>query len=247
MRRYDARLVAQDPEGALRRLLLGPAGTFLTNTPVFLLPGRVNLQPKHRVLDLQGGRGAIARFLAARIPFHEQPVALDASMAALRLARRDLGPRPAVDIVAGRPTRLPFADAAFDLVIAAHLFRRLTDEGLVVCMSEVERVLRPGGVLVGWDFASLSSRALNRLHLRLLATDPRPPRLRGFGPLAHYAAEAGFVRIERPMLRPFLFPPIPHTAILAQKSDMRGGQAEGTPFEGARHERVGTGSGGRSG
>jgi SAM-dependent methyltransferase len=217
MRRYDARLGARTLEGALRRWLLTPVGTFLTNTPVFLLPGQVNLQPKHRVLDLQGGRAGIARFLAARIPFERPPVALDSSLVALRLARRDLGSGAGVALVAGRPTRLPFHDASFDLVIAAHLFRRLTDEGLVVCLQEAERVLRPGGILVGWDFASLSSRTLNRLHQRVLAGDPRPPRLRGFGPLAHYASEAGFVRIERPMLRPFLFPPIPHTAILAQK------------------------------
>lgn len=215
--RYDAQLRARDLEGAVRRFLLGPAGTFLANTPVYLLPGRLNVQAKHRVLDLQAGRAAIARFLAARIPFRERPVALDSSPAALALARRDLGPDPTVDVVAGRPTRLPFADASFDLVIAAHAFRRLSDQGLVVCMAEVERVLRPGGVLAGWDFTSLSSRTLNRFHQRLLARDAAPPRLRGFGPLAHYAAEAGFARIERPMLRPFLFPPIPHTAILAQK------------------------------
>jgi ubiquinone/menaquinone biosynthesis C-methylase UbiE len=217
MRRYDALLGARTPEGALRRWLLTPPGAFLTNTPVFLLPGQVDLKPRHRVLDLQGGRGGIARFLAVRIPFQQPPVVLDSSLVALGLARRDLGRGGAVALAAGRPTRLPFADASFDLVIAAHLFRRLTDEGLVVCFQEAERVLRPGGILVGWDFASLSSRTLNRLHQRLLAGDPRPPRLRGFGPLAHYASEAGFAHIERPLLRPFLFPPIPHTAILAQK------------------------------
>ena len=217
MRRYDARLAARDPEGVARRFLLGPAGTFLTNTPVFLLPEQLHLQPKHRVLDLQGGRGSIARFLAARIPFHARPVALDSSPAALRLARRDLGAAPPVEVVAGQPERLPFVADSFDLVIAAHVFRRLSDEGLYRCLAEAERVLRPGGVLVGWEFAPLSSRALNRLHRRLLSRDPLPPRLRGFGPLAHAAAEAGFARIERPLLRPFLFPPIPHTGLLAQK------------------------------
>ncbi len=218
LRQYDARLAARSLEGVLRRMLLSPAGSFLTDTPVFLLPGRINLQAKHRVLDLQTGRAAIARFLAARIPFHTPPVALDSSRAALRLARRDLGPRPRVDLVAGQPWRLPFADASFDLVIAAHVFHRLTDEELYHCFLEAERVLRPGGVLAGWDFASVSSRRLNRLHQWLLADGARPPRLRGFGPLAHYATEAGFELIERPLLRPFLLPPIPHTAILAQKA-----------------------------
>lgn len=217
IRRYGDRLTRRGPAGALRRALISPAGMFLTNTPIFLLPGRINLQAKHRVLDLQGGRASLARFLAARIPFHTPPVVLDPSMAALRLARRDLGARPLVDLVAGGPARLPFADGTFDLVVAAHVFRRLSDEELFHCFLEVERVLRPGGVFVGWDFAALGSRRLNRLHQRLLGGDAWRPRLRGFGPLAHYASQAGFELIERPMLRPFLFPPIPHTAIMAQK------------------------------
>jgi len=59
LRRHRARLASPGLEGVLRRALIGPAGVFLINTPVFLLPGRVNLQPKHRVLDLQAGRAAI--------------------------------------------------------------------------------------------------------------------------------------------------------------------------------------------
>ncbi len=219
LQRYDARLRARDFAGAVRRLLLGPAGVFLMNTPVFLLPERLNLLPKHRVLDLQGGRGSIARFLAGRIAFDTPPAALEPSRVALDLARRDLGPSPLVDLVRGTPVRLPFSDASFDLLVAAHLFRRLDDDDLRRALAEAERVLRPGGVLVGWDYAALASRRLNRLHQRVLAGDPSPPHLRGFGPLAHHAAEAGFVVIERPMLRPFLFPPIPHTALLAQKAE----------------------------
>ncbi len=219
IQRYNRRLLAPTAAGALHRFLIGPVGTFFTNTPIFLLPPRLNLQPKHRVLDLRAGRGGILRFLAARIPFHERPVGLDASLPALRLARRDMGTDPPADLVAGRLTHLPFADASFDLVIAAHAFRLLADPGLLQCLLEVHRVLRPNGVLVAWEFAPLSSRTLNRWHLRLLARDPVRPHLRGFGPLAHLAAEAGFVRIERPLLRPFLFPPIPRTALLAQKGE----------------------------
>ncbi len=219
IQRYERRLLSPTPVGALHRFLLGPIGTFLTNTPLFLLPPRLNLQPKHRVLDLQVGRGGTLRFLAARIPFHERPVGLDASPAVLRLARRDMSADPPVELVCGRLTHLPFADACFDLVIAAHAFRHLADPGLLQCLLEVHRVLRPNGVLVAWEFAPLSSRTLNRFHLWLLAGDPVRPHLRGFGPLAHLAAEAGFVRIERPLLRPFLFPPIPRTAIFAQKGE----------------------------
>lgn len=199
-----------------RRFLISPAGNFLTNTALFVLPEQLNLQPKHRVLDIQAGGGALLRFLAARVPFEQPPAGIEASLPALHLGRPAAG-APPINLLGGRPTYLPFADASFDLVIAAHVFRRLADHGLVQCLREVERVLRPNGVLVGWEFAPLSSEWLNRLHVRLLAGDVLPPHLRGFGPLSHFALEAGFVRIERPLLRPFLVPPIPHTAILAQK------------------------------
>jgi ubiquinone/menaquinone biosynthesis C-methylase UbiE len=140
---------------------------------------------------------------------------------ALRLARRDLGDDPLIDVVAGLLVDLPFAAGSFDLVIAAHVFRRLDDRGLVDCLREAHRVLRPGGVVAGWEYAPRSSRALNRLHLRLLAAGPYEPYLRGFGPLVAAATEAGFHAIQRPLLPPFLFPPIPHTALLAQKEGRR--------------------------
>lgn len=218
IRRADARLLAPDAAGAIHRFLLGPRGNFLVNTPLFLLPARLDIRPRHRVLDLRAGRAAIGRFLAARIPFERRPAAIDWSPASLQMARRDLGEASAVDLVAGRPSLLPFAPSSFDLVIAAHVFRHLDDGELMQCVREAARVLRPGGVLVGWDYASLGSRTLNRLHARLLASDPEPPRLRGFGPLAHAAVDAGFAIVERPLFRPFLFPPMPHTAILAQKA-----------------------------
>jgi SAM-dependent methyltransferase len=204
------------------RLLLSPVGTFLTNTPLYLLPGQINLQPRHRVLDLKAGHAAVPRFLAARVPFARRPVALAAAPAALRRARRALGADPPVDLVAGTPVRLPFADASFDLVLAAHLFHRLDDDALAACFAEVLRVLRPAGVLAGWAFAPSSSATLTRLHRRLLHREGAPPHLRGYRPLARLAIAAGFARVERPPFRPFLFPPIPRTAILAQKADAPG-------------------------
>ena len=209
------------PSTSTIRLLpwLGSVATFLTDTPVFLLPERLNLQPKHRVLELQAGSAAIIRFLVGRIAFDVPPVAIDASPAVVRQLRGDLDAHPSVDLVASRLGRLPFATATFDLVIAAHLFHRLDDAELSRCMAEAHRVLRPGGVFAGWDFAPTSSRTLNRLHRRLLSRAAQLPRLRGFGPLADVASSAGFARIERPVLRPFLFPPIPRTAILAQKGE----------------------------
>ncbi|MFN8556474.1 MAG: methyltransferase domain-containing protein [Dehalococcoidia bacterium] len=184
------------------------AAAFLTDTPIFLLPREVNLQAKHRVLVIEAEPRGISRFLAARIPFTAPPVTLAPPIST---PAADAGP------FRSRPGVLPFPDTAFDLVIAAHAFHRLNDDGLSRLVREAHRVLRPGGVFVGWDFAARSSRAINELHRRALTRGGVRPYLRGFGPLAAYTTEAGFVRIERPQLPPFLFPPIPRTAVLAQK------------------------------
>lgn len=228
-RRYERRLRGAGPAAVLHRFLIGPLGSFLLNTPVFLLPGRIKLEPKHKVLDLQGGRGALARILSARVPFHTPPVIMDTSPAALSLARRNADPARPVDLVAARPQRLPFRDESFDLIIAPHAFRRLDDTQLYVAFMDIIRVLRPGGVLVAWDYAPRSSRLMNRLHLRLLAGDPVEPHLRGFGALAHWMSEAGFDEIERTVLPPFLFPPVPHTALLAKKWEGRKRDPESAP------------------
>lgn len=216
--RYERILLTAGPEGAVRRALLSYAGMALVNTPVLRLTATLNLQPKHRVLDLQAGRLSLLRFLAGEVGFQHRPVALESSTAALELARRDLEPDAPFELALGSPAALPFADEHFDLVIAPHIFHRLDDNELLACMSEVLRVLRPGGILTGWDFAPTNSRRLNGLHQWLLSRGPVPARLRGFGPLAYAASDIGFDRIERPLLPPFLFPPIPRTAILAQKA-----------------------------
>jgi SAM-dependent methyltransferase len=214
IRRRLARRSALGMSAMLRRLAGSTAGTLLKDTPIIQLQARLNLQAKHRVLDLQAGQATALRLLAARIPFHQPPVALDSAPPVPQPARAG---EPAVDVIGGLPEGLPFADSSFDLVIAAHLFRHLDDLELVDTLREAHRVLKPAGVVIGWEFAPRSSTALNRLHLRLLGDGRERLYLRGFGPLVYAATEAGFHAIERPLLPPFLFPPIPRTAILAQK------------------------------
>lgn len=190
------------------------AGNFLVNTPLFLLPGQINLQAKHRVLEVGCGRGANLAFLTARFAFDQPPVGLDICQAPLAEAEAGAGGR--VRYVRGTASRLPFADASFDLILSGHTIRHLSDEGLMRLLFEGQRVLRPGGLIALWDFAPTSSVRLNRWNARVLAAFGGAGTLRGFGKLAHDASETGYVVIERPRLRPFLWPPIPRTALLAK-------------------------------
>lgn len=202
---------------AVRRWFAGPLGTYLRDTPVLDVPREVGLQPGHRVLDLGCGDGAMARLLAERAGLRRPPVGIDVSRQALR--RGAAGGAARVELVAAGASRLPFRDESFHLVVAAHLFRHLEDDTLYRTLLEVHRVLKPGGILLGWEFAPTSSRRLNRFHERLLTVRTTTCRLRGFGALAPYALDVGFRHADRKRFRlPFLFPPIPRVAVMFQKA-----------------------------
>jgi SAM-dependent methyltransferase len=109
---------------------------------------RLHLQPGHRVLDLGCGEGrhAITAWLTAPV----QVVGLDIGAADLATARRrslDFVPPTTRTLgwVRGSGLRLPFADATFDRVICAEVLEHVPDYPTM--LSEIQRVLKPGGIL----------------------------------------------------------------------------------------------------
>ena len=117
------------------------------------LPG----YPKLRVLDLSAGRGEIAAALSADgcavrgTHFRADDYKLAGAPAPLPAAVRI---DPDVDLT--RP--LPYADAAFDLVILCEVAEHLPTE--IPVIAQIGRVLAPGGHLV------LSTPNVARLHSR---------------------------------------------------------------------------------
>ncbi|HET6729354.1 MAG TPA: class I SAM-dependent methyltransferase [Jiangellaceae bacterium] len=91
-----------------------------------------------RVLDLGAGTGKLTRALVAA---GHDVLAVDPSAPMLDMLRRSL---PAVDARKGRAEALPVADADVDVVVAAQAFHWFD---LDLALSEVTRVLRPGGRL----------------------------------------------------------------------------------------------------
>jgi ubiquinone/menaquinone biosynthesis C-methylase UbiE len=196
---------------------LGPVGLFFINTPLFLLPRRLRLQPQHRVLDVGCGRASALRFLTARMRFQAPPVGVDIAPSILEQAAADLGRDRSVELVAAAATRLPFAEESFDLVLSAHVVKHLNDDALRRLLAESWRVLRPGGVLVVWEFAPTRSILLNRFHHWALTRHVKACRFRGYGDFVDIAVESPFADMEILELRPFLFPPIPRTGFLLRK------------------------------
>ncbi len=121
-----------------------------------------------RILDLGSATGSTGRLLGKRFR-RAHVVSLDASrrMAARALAGRSwLSKASAVQADAGR---LPFADDAFDLVVANQLLPWLPDPR--TAFSEIARVLRRGGVFA---FATLGPDSLQELRRAWATVDDAP-------------------------------------------------------------------------
>ncbi len=106
-----------------------------------------HLEDGGRVLDCGVGTGALSLGLAEKAPAPLRIEGVDVSGRMLDQARRNLKDA-AVDarLRTADVRSLPFEDASFDAVICAHVLEHLDDplEGI----SEMVRVLRPGGTLV---------------------------------------------------------------------------------------------------
>ena len=99
------------------------------------------------VLDCGTGTGGFGLALARvwRRPIELTAVDISPAMVATADARfRQAG--ITARVVRAGVSALPFADASFDLVIAAHVLEHLPDP--VVALAEMRRVLRPGGFIV---------------------------------------------------------------------------------------------------
>lgn len=96
-----------------------------------------------RVLDVGCGTGQSRRIYAGHAGLY---VGIDLSQGALRLARARF---PESIWINADATRLPFADASFDIVAFSSVLHHIPDYG--PALAEARRVLRPGGWVWAFD------------------------------------------------------------------------------------------------
>ena len=102
-----------------------------------------------RVLDVGCGNGSYLALVDA--------VGVDRSLGMLAAARQ----RSSGALVAGDAEQLPFADAAFDVVLAPHMLYHVADR--VAAAGELRRVLAPGGTCVAVTNGERNHHELVRL------------------------------------------------------------------------------------
>lgn len=134
------------------------------------------LQPTHHVLEIGCGTGTLLMMIKREHP-GVSVVGLDPDERALARAQHKADAASvAIELHRCFSDALPYADATFDRVFSSFMFHHLKGvEERQRTLSEIRRVLKPGGRLQLLDFAPLNSRkdavVLRRLHSSHLLKD----------------------------------------------------------------------------
>ena len=129
------------------------------------------IENDQRVLDLACGTGTLTPSIKQAHP-QSEVVGLDGDakvleIAQVKVARSGLG----VTLDYGMAFDLPYSDGSFDCVLSSLLFHHLTRENKIRTLSEVIRVLRPGGELHVADWGKPQNRLMRIAFLSVQMLD----------------------------------------------------------------------------
>jgi demethylmenaquinone methyltransferase/2-methoxy-6-polyprenyl-1,4-benzoquinol methylase len=122
---------------------------------------RAQLPAKPVVLDLAAGTGDFSVLVQKRYP-GATTIAVDLTERMMQLAHA----RGLRDTVCGDACSLPFPDHSFDCVFIGYGLRNFPN--LAKAVNEIERVTRPGGLLVSLDFFLPSNGLFRHSYLAYL-------------------------------------------------------------------------------
>src|SRR6266566_3444779 len=171
-----------------------------------------HLQPGEQVLDVGCGTGTLAIEVARRVGRAGRVAGVDPGIQQIARARSKAARRTLpIDFQIGVIEHLPFSDQTFDVVLSTLMMHHVPDSLKSQGLSEIARVLKPGGRLVIADFKRKKER--QGLAARFHAGGS------GMQDLAAMIADAGFEHLEMEGMRPPRFSAFPGAGIvLAHKS-----------------------------
>jgi ubiquinone/menaquinone biosynthesis C-methylase UbiE len=113
----------------------------------------VDLAPGERVLDVGCGTGSLALACKRRVGRSGTVTGIDASPEMIERARRKASNKgDGIHFEVARVESLPFPNESFDVVLSTLMMHHLPRVIRERCVSEMRRVLRPGGRLLVVDF-----------------------------------------------------------------------------------------------
>ncbi|MET0794815.1 MAG: methyltransferase domain-containing protein [Polyangiaceae bacterium] len=179
----------------MRRQIVPPVTRYLST--------RAASEGPARILDVACGTGSALNQLALAHP-GEKYWGLDLSPYYLRHAAGRLAHVKDLSLVTENAERMPLADASFDVVSSVFLFHELPARARRNVLSEMRRVLKPGGLLVIEDAAQLSEAPELKVFLENFAASMNEPFFAGYleDDLSVAIAQAGFTvnSVERAFL-----------------------------------------------
>jgi len=191
---YLSRRSAELYDVGVELLFLGTADVMRRQIvpPIARELGRLG-NSRARILDVATGTGSALRQLAAVFP-EARYYGLDLSPYYVDFARERLGQRQELTFLCEDAEAMPFRDGWFEIVTSVYLFHELPRRSRRRVLSEMFRVLKPGGLLVLEDSAQPSEGGEVELFLDRFADDFHEPFYRDYlkDDLAGAASEAGF-------------------------------------------------------
>lgn len=141
-------------------------------------------RPGDRILDIAAGPGS------SSIPLRRAGAKVVSADFSLGMLRQGLRQSPDLDFSAADATRLPFADASFDVVTMSFGFRNVVEPD--VALGEFLRVTRPGGRLLIAEFSQPVNRVFRTVYSEyLMAAFPPVARRLSSNPESYvYLAES---------------------------------------------------------
>jgi ubiquinone/menaquinone biosynthesis C-methylase UbiE len=152
------------------------------------------IRPGESILEVGCGTGELTQRARARAGPRAVVCGIDAATEMIGVARRKAARAGlGIDYRVAAIEALPFADASFDVVLSSVMMHHLPDDLKRQGLSEVRRVLKPGGRLLIVDFQRPKS-LLAHLALPIFVHHGLH---HGIQDLPAMASEAGFTNIAR--------------------------------------------------